>query len=707
MNSPLRHILCLFLLAAGAAACSTTRVLSDGEYRLKSNVVSVHGENIPSRELTPYIRQNAQGWNPFIYVYNFSGKEGTSAASRFFRKIGTAPLIYNPDLVEPSLSGIKNHLTYTGYFNSDVRSTVKVDKKNVTVHYDIYPGKIFPIKDITYEILGNEEFKADLLKDSSNVTVKVGDRLSESSLEAEATRSAAAMRQLGYYGVTKNNYSFEADTLSLPGYAKLKIKVQPVNRFHIGDVSISHPEDMQFRPKVLKEMNTIKPGSLYSENTVSNTYSRMSSLRTFNSVNIGLTPRKGADTVDCSINLAQSKIQGYKVGLEASSNSSGLIGVSPQVSYTHKNIFHGGEWLTLGFRGDFQFKVNDRQTRSNEVGVTAGLSFPKFLGLPYSLFRGSSIPRTEINLSYSYQDRPEYTRNLVSFQYGYSGNHKDRIFYQIYPLQANIVNLKNIDGDFYEKLSHNPFLRYAYQDHFDAGESLILYYTTDASANPKKSYKYARLQTDFSGNILSLFNKAMKTDEDGYRLIAGVPYSQYIKGEIQLGRTWVLGKNGKSSIATRALAGIGHAYGNSTTLPFEKQFYCGGANSLRGWQARSVGPGNDAVNEYFIIPSQAGDMKLEANIEYRFNIVWKLAGAAFIDAGNVWETSLFKFSNLPESLAANWGLGLRVDLNFILLRIDAGIKTLDPSKEDNRWRGPSKWIKNDGYSVHFGVGYPF
>ncbi|MCR5003365.1 MAG: BamA/TamA family outer membrane protein [Bacteroidales bacterium] len=728
MNSSLRHTLALILIAAGVAACSTTRVLSDGEYRLKSNVVNIEGEEIANREVTPYLRQPAQGWNPFLCVYNWSGKEGTSLISRILRSVGTAPVIYNPDMVESSITGIKNHLTYIGYFNSKVNSRVEVDKKNVTVYYDITPGKSFPISEIQLETTDGEEFNKDFLKDSSNISIKVGDRLSESDLEAESARSAAAMRQLGYYTLTKNNYFFEADTCT-NGYTRLKMSVngysrkedpslaKPVNKYYFGKVSINHPANMAFRPKVLKSINTIKPGTIYSESTVSNTYSRMSALKTFNAVNIGLTPREGQDTVDCEINLSQSKIQGYKIGIEGSSNSSGLIGISPQISYTHKNIFHGGEWLTLGFRGDFQFKVNDRQTRSNEVGVTAGLSFPKFLGLPYSIFKGPSIPRTEINLAYSFQDRPEYMRNLISFQYGYSGNHKGYLFYQIYPLQANIVHLKNIDETFYETLSRNPFLRYAYQDHFDAGESLILYYTTDASANPKKTYRYIRFQTDLSGNVLSLFNGTMKEDEDGHKLIAGVPYSQYIKGEVQVGKTWVIGKNGNMAIATRLLAGAGHAYGNSTTMPFEKQFYSGGANSLRGWQARSIGPGQAEMNDYFIIPSQTGDMKLEANIEYRFNIVWKLAGAAFVDMGNVWtlsreyeeysENSMFKLSTLPESIAADWGLGLRLDLNFILLRIDAGFKTLDPSKGENRWRGPSKWIKNDGYSVHFGVGYPF
>jgi outer membrane protein assembly factor BamA len=175
------------------------------------------------------------------------------------------------------------------------------------------------------------------------------------------------------------------------------------------------------------------------------------------------------------------------------------------------------------------------------------------------------------------------------------------------------------------------------------------------------------------------------------------------------------GKNNKFALAMRFLAGIGYAYGNSTSVPFEKQFYSGGANGLRGWQARAVGPGLSARDTTFSIPSQTGDMKLEANLEYRFPLFWKLNGAIFADAGNVWtlkgdnEDAKFKWNmnDFKASIAGDWGLGLRMDLNFILLRIDAGFKVHDPSRRGDTWLGPDEWLKNNGFAVHFGVGYPF
>jgi hypothetical protein len=360
--------------------------------------------------------------------------------------------------------------------------------------------------------------------------------------------------------------------------------------------------------------------------------------------------------------------------------------------------------------GNFQFMLHD-PIRSNEFGVSAGLSFPRFLGLPYSIFSGPNIPRTEINASYNYQDRPEYTRNIFSTSFGYTGILR-RVNYQIYPLQLNIVSLSHMDESFFETLSRNPFMRYAYQNHFDAGVGGIFYISSSTQAIPTESFHYLRLTTDLSGNIISLFKPLMKTDEDGRGLLFGIPYSQYVRAELTLGRTWRFGKGDNQALATRLLAGAGHSYGNSSVLPFEKQFYVGGANSMRGWQARSLGPGTSLMNYGFIIPSQTGDMKLEGNIEYRYPLFWKLEGALFVDAGNVWTfkqddpTSKFSFDTLGESIAMDWGIGLRVNLNFIVLRLDMAKKLHDPATE-KKWMGPKDWMERGSGAVHFGVGYPF
>ena len=711
-------------------SCSTTKVLQDNEYRLAKNEIEIlNDKHFNPNQLQAYLKQKPNsyfifGWNPFLNVYNWQNGKG-KGWDKFVTKIGVAPVVYEAEQVDNSILNLENRLEYLGYFDSKVESRISVKRKKVNVTYEVTLGKRYPIKQLSITLPEGGEFSEAFLKDTSAMTVKVGDYLSESALEAETERSSADMRNKGFYTFNKNYYFFEADTLTCPDSALLHLTVheytrnetakeaEPIRKFYFNDVSITYPKTLKIKDKVLKELNTIIPGAPYSSDIVNQTYSRLASLRVFNSVNIGMS-KADTNLVDCSISLSQSKLQGFKVNLEGSTNSSGLLGVSPQLSYYHKNIFRGGEWLNLSFMGNFQFKFND-SVRSNEFGVSAGLSFPKFFPLPYRYFKGA-IPRTDINLSYNYQDRPEYTRNIISTSYGYNGRVGDRFYYQAYPLQLNIVRLFNLDPDFYKTLANDPFLRYAYQDHFDLGSGMTLYYTTDAASIPTESFFYTRFQFDIAGNMLSLFKPLMKRDQDGFATIWNTPYSQFVRSEITLGRTWIFGRNGGQAIATRLLAGAGYAYGNSSALPFEKHFYGGGSNSLRGWQARTVGPGLSQMDTSFVIPNQTGDMKLEANIEYRFNMFWKVAGAVFVDAGNVWtlkddgtqagKESMLRWDTFGESIAANWGVGLRLNFGFMLLRLDLGLKVHDPARE-MKWVGPDQWFKRDGYALHFGVGYPF
>ena len=718
------------ILSMVALSCSTTRALQEDQYRLSDNKIKVlNDNNFNTNSLIPYLKQKPNpsvifGWNPFLSVYNWSNGNG-KAWDKLVQRIGQAPVIYDAALVDNSVDNIMNHLEYQGYYGSTVDADIKVKGRKVTVSYNVLLGKRFPISSIEYVLPQRGEFKEAFMQDTSKVSVKVGDYLSEAALETESDIYSTAMRNRGFFTFNKNYFFFEADTLSGDGNAALTVTVNeytrnenprnatPIRRYYLDNVEISYPEKLNIKRNVLEDLTTLAPGQVYSQDAVNNTYNRLSSLKIFSTVNIGMTP-KDTNLVDCSITLSQSKLQGFKLNLEGSTNSSGLFGISPQLSYYHKNIFHGGETLNLSFMGNFQFKFNEA-VRSNEFGVSGGLSFPKFFPLPYSYFPGA-VPRTDVNVSYNYQDRPEYKRNIISTSYGYSGNVKNRFFYQAYPLQMNIVRLFNLDSDFYESLADDPFLRNAYQDHFDLGSGLMLYYTTNADSSQKSNSYYTRFQFDIAGNALSCFNDLMNQDSNGSRMIWNTPYSQFVRGELTLGRTWFLGRNSGQSIATRFLAGAGYAYGNSTALPFEKHFYAGGSNSLRGWQARTVGPGLSQLDHSFVIPNQTGDMKLEANIEYRFDMFWKVAGALFVDAGNIWtlresgegnsNESMFRWDTFGESIAANWGLGMRLDFGFLLVRFDMGMKIHDPARVE-KWVTPDLWLKRDGFAFHFGVGYPF
>ena len=777
----LRHIrlyAVLLPLLILLGSCSTTRVLSDNQTRLKSNVITIVNKNghpeYQDTQLDNYIHQKANtyfiktkrgGWNPFIYVYNWTNGKG-KGWDRFVTKLGQAPVVFDPSLMEDSRENITTHLKYIGYYNSHVDTRAEIRKQQTVVDYRVTLGKMYPIKDIEYRV-DDPGLAEEIYKDTVNSLIRRGMPLSEELLERETERSAAHIRNMGYYEFTKNYYFFDADTVSAPDSALLKVYVRnytrnesPENarrhrRFYFGDVSIRPVSDnikyrtsvskkipqildtvryenltilydtkRKVRPSILYKMNRIEPGNTYSEWIVNNTYQRFANLRIYNNVSVELN-KTDTNIVDCMIRLIPSKAHGYKINLEASTNSTGLIGISPTLSYYNRNIFKGGEWLSLSVSGNFQFSVSN-STRATEFGASAGLSFPTFVLLPDRMFK-NIIPRTDLDLTYNYQRRPEYTRNMIGASFGWSwSSQSNKYYFKVVPGQFNIVNLPVYSEAFMESLT-NPFVREAYKNHFEFGLGFDLQYSSDPSINPAGSFFKADFQFDLAGNLLSAFNKFMPVDSSGFRTIWSSPYSQFVRAELSLAYTWKFGKNNKQALAVRALGGAGLAYGNSTKMPFERLFWAGGSNSLRGWTARSVGPGSSEMDNTFSIPNQTGDMRLEANIEYRFPLFSIFRGAVFVDWGNVWnidrtgrnhqslegstedetaETlSYFSIRNMLRTSALSWGAGIRLDLNFVVVRFDLGIKLYDPSVQ--QWQNARNWFRRGGYAFQFGIGYPF
>ena len=766
------------LLASLLASCSTTRILSEDQTRLKSNVVTVvnrkdHPE-FQDPTLDNYVRQKANtyfiktrrgGWNPFLYIANWTNGKG-GGWDRFVTKLGQAPVVFDPSLMVDSKENITTHLRYLGYYGSSVQAIAKIHRQQTVVDYLVTLGKQYPVKAVYYEI-DDHSLAEEIFKDTANSLIYPGVPLSEALLDKESERSAQYLRNRGYYEFSKNFYFFAADTVSVTDSALLRISVRNYprggspddairhRRFYFGDVRVYPVSDIiryrasisrkipqildtvqyenltilydkkrRIRPSVLYKMNSIEPGELYSSSVVNNTYQRMSNLRIYNSVSVELT-KADTNIVDCSIRLLPSKAHGYKVNLEASTNSTGLIGISPTISYYNRNIFHGGEWLSLSVSGNFQFSVRD-ETRATEFGANAGLSFPTFLLLPPWIFK-NVIPRTDVELSYNYQRRPEYTRNMIGANLGWSwSSQSNKYYFKIVPLQINIVNLPVYSAAFMESLT-NPFVREAYKNHFEFGLGVDVQYSSDPSINPANSFFKADFQFDIAGNLLSAFNSFMPVDTSGFRTIWNSPYSQFVRGELSLAYTWKFGRDNKQAIAVRGLGGLGYAYGNSAKMPFERLFWAGGSNSLRGWTARSVGPGSLQMDETFSIPNQTGDMRLEANIEYRFPLFSIFRGAVFADWGNVWnlsrtgnhhsmegsssedqnaeELSYFSWKNMMRTSAFSAGAGIRLDLNFVVVRFDLGIKLYDPSTQ--QWPNISKWFRRGGYAFQFGIGYPF
>lgn len=729
-GSALSLLVCAAVLAL-LSSCSNTRLLAEDEYRLEANKVKFDGDadGLSSSDVSSYIKQQANNSYILGWIYNWSNPAKNDWFNNALRKIGKAPVVFNGFQVASSQENIIRHLDYLGYYNSEVFPKIDTIGKNVRVTYYVTPGTRCRIDTIEFRV-PDGEFAEEFEADARNILVKEGDWLSEKVLESESARSASYFRDRGYYDFSKNNYFFEADTLGSRNKLIYQIReytrnepassASPLVKYHIGQVQINHAADIDFREDVLRSVNVIRPGDLYSETQANISYSRLTALRLFNNVGIEMTPSDSA-TVDCRITMSESKPLGVKFNFEASTNSGGLMGISPNLSFYHKNIFHGGEWLSLGFSGNFQRKYDDG-TRANEFGINGSLSLPRFLGIPYSAFKGHNIPRTEVQASFNYQNRPEFERFIASGSFGYTGN-DDSFFYQFYPFRATVIKVSSM-SDVFESSLYQSGLWHLFKDDIDAGIGGQLYWTTDASVIPKGSYRYARLVFDVAGNTLSLLNPILPLDEYGCKTLFGLYYSQYIRAALDLGRTVRFSPS--SSLALRVSAGAGHGYGRSSAaIPYEKQFYVGGASSMRGWQARTLGPGDSELYGMFSIPSQVGDIKMELDAEFRQKLFWKLEGALFAEAGNIWEYIDFRdtyknFGDFIRTVAMDWGIGLRLNLDFILLRLDYGMKIYEPSRlwrwseeewqmytDGNCWVQPKDWLGSSGGAIHFGVGYPF
>lgn len=494
------------------------------------------------------------------------------------------------------------------------------------------------------------------------------------------------------------------------------------------------------RPAVLHTAIPMTPNTLYNASRVNRTYNEIMSLGYFKSARIAFeelphteqdtlvanyagdgakpySPRK-FDSVSegllrCYILCSPTLKQGFNIELEGSTTSS-FYGLSATLGYQNRNLFKGVEMLDASVTFGYEYMKAPHATkrRANEVGFAVGLSFPRFIA-PFRIStRNINMPRTKVEFSYNYQDRPYYRRNLSRLNWTYSWRSLNgRYNYQLRPIDLNWINVKYIDEEFFNSLQ-NEYLRQSYRTQAIVGLSASYSYNNQ-NKHIGGNATLLRINFESAGNLLNLFEKAFaqKTAE-GYYEILGVRYSQYVRADASISRKIMLGE--KTALAGRIFAGCGVPYGNSSALPFDRLFYVGGSNSMRGWAPRTLGPGNTPAEDT-PYPVQMGDMRLEANLEFRFPIWGMFHGATFFDLGNVWylgrdkaqvpADGIFHFNRFYKQLGFNTGVGLRLDIKFVILRLDWGIQLHNPNRpEGERWIHDFKW-KNT--ALNFGVGYPF
>ncbi len=750
------------------ASCSIRKHIPEDKMILKNNVVKIHSKDVEftKSDISSCIAQSSNpkflGFMPLTWVYYKTENKESKFVKWINKTLGEKPVYFNNELKETSITQISKYLNDVGYFNSGISTEVKNKKGISKIYYGIYPAKPYIVDSISYKIADSVIY--NYVKEIENtLPVKKGDIYNAFHLDDERDAITEHLKNNGYFYFTKDYIFMEVDTNFNDRKANINIRIDNVvdpttqkdikhKQYKINNIYIYpkgtlfnnitidttkytfklnkhlneetyffiYNDDPKIRFKTFDNIIQIQTGSLYNFHQVTQTYKALSNLKIYNHNTIDFEPieNDSTDLLNCNIILNRAKVNFYSIQLEGT-NSSGDLGILGSFTYRNKNIFKGSEVFNLSLRAGTQAQsvLDDENNTSlfntKEFGIDASIFFPKFLS-PIKLknFAKEYQPRTTLTTGYSIQIRPIYTRQITLLTFGYNwmkNKYEQHIFT---PVTLNSVKVEPTPS-FAAILEQetNQRIKDQYTSHLIFGLDYT-YIFNNQNVRFIKDFFYFKANIQSSGNLLSAFNNtsAIKT-VDNYHEILGIRYAQYVRFAFDFRYFKYVADD--NQIATRLMIGAGIPYGNSNDMPFEKSFYAGGSNGMRGWQFRGLGPGTFNNPENLNI-ERIGDIQLELNLEYRFPIHSFIKGAIFTDIGNIWtmkenETFVggqFKFNTFYKQLAADAGIGLRFDFSFFLFRLDAAAPMVNPAyPEGERWR-ISK-LRFSDFILNFGIGYPF
>ncbi|MFA6481850.1 MAG: BamA/TamA family outer membrane protein [Bacteroidales bacterium] len=761
----------LFLLVVILLGCNPVRYVPENQYLLKSNKIETRGGDIPDRDLENYFRQQPNKkifgfWRFHLGVYNLSNPAKKKGISNWLRKIGEEPVIYSLSAANETLKQLRHYLRNIGYYEAKVDDTIVFSRKRASVTYRIDFGQPYIVDQVRLtspEMVTDKAIVQLIRQDSVSSLLKPAMRYDLEVLRLERMRLSKYLRDNGYYGFSREYVYFEADTLK--GNHKVDVwmgiknpkdalnditlldfhplyrigKISIISDFNPSDylrdpksylsssdsvnyqgTSIIYKNKLFLKPSLLSSTVAFKSGSLFDQSLVDHTIESFSSLRTFKQIKVDFTPvGNSSDSIqklNCQILLSPMIRQSYDVSLEGT-YSSGNIGVAGNLIYKNRNLLRGAESFELKFKGAVEYLANAVSdfNRMVEFGVDARLEVPRSW-IPFTTSRSTTFgkPHSSLSMSYNYQARPDFTRIIANAAFGYNwksimARHQINIF------ELNYVYVTNMSDKFYQIIK-GTYVENSFRSHMVPALNYT-YTLSNQVVNKQSSFFYLRLRPEIAGNTFNAFNRlaGVVRPENGYELF-NTPFSQYAEADIDFRYHWVF--NTSNKIAFRFFAGAGYPYGNSKTIPFEKKYFSGGSSGIRAWQVRSLGPGTYIIPEdqKGMYPNQLGDVKLEVNAEYRFDLFSIIKGALFLDAGNIWAInssderpgSVFKATGFYREIAVGTGFGIRADFSYFIGRLDLGMKLREPGTPD----GP-KWIPGyrkyqwSDFVLNFGIGYPF
>lgn len=696
-------------------ACSTGKYVQEGEYILDKVAVVSDQSDYNASPLSQYVRQ----------------KEKPKLFSLFRNPFSRKPVIYDTLQARLSCQDLMTAMQNEGYMNAGVSLYTETKGKKLKATYLLHPGQPFQIGKVNYDIQDEGILQLLHLDQPANQQIKPGMRFTVETLDNERKRIAGLLSDNGYFRFNKDFIHFTADTIMGRKDIALTLqlrKYKPNNnspevdhtRYLIRDVLFqSNDSDrIHLRKQVLLNATAIKEGRPYDASALQRTYNNFARLQAVKYTNIKFAEVPDTNLLDCHIQISTNKPSTISFQPEGT-NTAGDLGAAASITYTNRNLFHGSEQLSIEFRGAYEAITGlegYQDQNYTEFSVETKLVFPRFLA-PFlsKSFRRRQTASSEWAVSWDFQNRPEFHRRVFSSAWRYRWSEpKHHLNYRFDLLDLNYVYMPWISSTFKRDYldnaeNRNAILRYNYEDIFIMKTGFTVSYTDGVDA--------VRANFESAGNLLNGVSKGLgfKTNSQGQHTLFNIAYAQYVKFDFDYTHLFQFDK--RNALALHAGLGVAYPYGNSTVLPFEKRYFSGGANSVRGWSVRELGPGKFKGTDGRIdFINQTGDVKLDLNAEYRSSLFWKLQGALFIDAGNIWTLrnyaeqpgGQFKFTEFYKQIAASYGMGLRLNFDYFILRFDVGMKAINPAYESEKehWSIIHPKLSRD-FDFHFAVGLPF
>lgn len=766
------------------SSCRVTQKIPEGQSLLVRNKFLIEGK-LPTKErdklrtdLPAIVIQKTNrklfGVLPLrLWFYNIasSGKKLTKFKKWLIDKVSEPPVIYDSLQTRRSEVALENYMFNFGYFYADVTDTVITHKKRTTVIYRVAPGQVWKIGHVS---LAAKPYATDSLcaRHMKNSALVTGQRFDIANLKAERERIETLLRNNGFYYFSRDYVTFDLDTSA--GNRSVNVTVyinQPSDTaphkqyrlynfyittdFIIGRQNEAITRDTVYagdsaeyviysaqgilRKLILADAMMLKRGEWYNRDKEIRTVQRLTQMGVFKFINVEMVRSRTVpgNYLDAFISLTPAKRQSIMTGGEISITNEGFLGFSGNASYKNKNLSRRADQLVIDAAAGAQLRF-PRGRKVETITINGAVSATYFLNRMvgfsrYKPFSKTRNPRTRFNIGYNYEQRNDFdTNNVVTFlyqlhnfnlTYGYDWVRGRRIAHVLNPVVINFYLLPQKGAEFLRRLDLNPILRSSFEEQVTISQFYAFTYNNQRSAADRK-YMYLRTSAEAAGNLLYAGFRALRgsADNDSLYLIARKPFSQFVRLEGDFRNYFRIRQHGL--FALRTYAGIGIPYGNSYALPFIKQFFVGGPNSLRGFLIREIGPGSYADSTIYNPETgkkrsvgffnQTGDIKLEMNAEIRFDIYRWFKGAVFADAGNVWTirrdnrlNGEFNFGRFWKEFAVAAGAGIRLDFNFFVIRLDYGFPLRDPRRvEGKRWQFENAQAFRTG-QFQLAIGYPF